>query len=788
MAIDGQLSAQGDVSRNDSTRVDLGSLICTHIEARLRPLVGVSNDRTECPLSEILGIPFSELRATVDAAVAKRKPFVSFQVAPKGAEAGPRRLRLSLVMSYDTEGAAKAILTAPFALGDSARRCDVCMLDVIDATVDMVVVVDEEGIVRWVNQAGADLYGYEKDELIGLPIELTMRPLDAPTTTEVEEYIRGGIARAVGTTREVVRYSRDGKPLVVEMSVGEVLLGGKRFYTGFARNITARKGLEAALQTSLGATRLEEEKTRMILETALDAVVTTDAKGIITGWNPRAVEILGWSADEAKGKPIFDLLFSETRRSLFVSQLHTFVKTGAVPLLRERIYTEVSTRSGKHLSVEMALTTIETGQGVVLNAFIQDVSARTAAEQASARAHHALQAMIAADPAVHIVFDRSGLILLQNPAAKEVLRRCGVGAAPNIWELPFDWDAAKVRQEMDEGWNARKPLRFNDVGLQTDEGKLLFTMWIQRIEVVDGTPNRFLLVGADITERKHLESQLAQAQKLESIGQLAAGIAHEINTPAQYVSDNVRFLMWAFEELSGLIAQMESGIAALDGTPQGQALAQAVTTWKQQRDAAYLAEQIPKALTQSLEGLTRVATIVRAMKDFSHPDVTGMSAADINHAVESTVSISRNEWKYVADLEMDLEPNLGSVVCCVGEINQVVLNLIVNAAHAVGDVVGDSGDKGKILVRTRALPDGQAEVSVSDTGTGIPEENQSKVFDPFFTTKAVGKGTGQGLAIAHSVVVQRHGGTIGLSSEPGYKTTFVIRLPAVPPSVSKEAA
>ena len=267
-----------------------------------------------------------------------------------------------------------------------------------------------------------------------------------------------------------------------------------------------------------------------------------------------------------------------------------------------------------------------------------------------------------------------------------------------------------------------------------------------------------------LEERDRLEDNLRQAQKLEAIGQLAAGIAHEINTPTQYVGDNLRFLKESFGELDSLLGQLVD----VGGEPASKIIGEA--------DFEYLKEEIPRALNQSLEGVDRVAKIVRAMKEFSHP-AREKTATDLNRAIQSTITVASNEWKYVAEIEMDLDTNLPAVHCSPAEFNQVVLNMIVNAAHAISDVVGDGGKgKGKIRVRTRA--DGDfAIVEISDSGSGMPPHVQQRIFEPFFTTKEVGKGTGQGLAIAHNVIVDKHGGTIKVTSSPGAGTTFTIRLP-----------
>lgn len=288
------------------------------------------------------------------------------------------------------------------------------------------------------------------------------------------------------------------------------------------------------------------------------------------------------------------------------------------------------------------------------------------------------------------------------------------------------------------------------------------------------------VIFTDSSERKALEAQLLQGRKLESVGQLAAGIAHEINTPIQYVGDNTRFVKESFADLLNVLqSHRELLAAAKDGgvTPDLVERAEAVL---EASDIDYLCEQIPAAMDQTLEGVDRVSKIVRAMKDFSHPGGREKSPADINRAIQSTVTVTHNEWKYVADIKLELDPELPPVPCFLGEFNQCILNLIINAAQAIGDVVGKNPtNKGLITIQTRR--DGQqVEIRVADTGTGIPAEHRRKIFEPFFTTKDVGKGTGQGLTIVYGCIVKRHGGTITFQTEVGWGTVFIIHLPLQP--------
>ncbi|MCX5908584.1 MAG: ATP-binding protein, partial [Deltaproteobacteria bacterium] len=281
----------------------------------------------------------------------------------------------------------------------------------------------------------------------------------------------------------------------------------------------------------------------------------------------------------------------------------------------------------------------------------------------------------------------------------------------------------------------------------------------------------------NITEKRNLESQLSQAQKLEAIGQLAAGIAHEINTPTQYIGDNTKFFQDSFKDVSLLLDQYGSLLRALKESHPPDALIREVEATAGKIDLPYLSREIPRAIEQTLEGVNRVANIVRAMKEFSHPGTKEKTPIQINRAIENALTVSHNEWKYVAEVVTDLDPSLPPVPCLPQEFNQAILNIIINAAHAIADALGQPpSDKGTITISTRRAGD-WAEIRIRDTGTGIPAEIQSKVFEPFFTTKKVGKGTGQGLAIAYAFIVKKQGGTIHFETEVGKGTTFIIRLP-----------
>jgi signal transduction histidine kinase len=294
-----------------------------------------------------------------------------------------------------------------------------------------------------------------------------------------------------------------------------------------------------------------------------------------------------------------------------------------------------------------------------------------------------------------------------------------------------------------------------------------------------------LQVEREFQARERMQLELRQAQRLEAIGRLASGIAHEINTPVQFVGDSLGFVRTAITELTTLLEHNSQVIATVASGLPARELAAAAVAAEAEADLPYLRVHLPLALERSIEGLARVSTIVRSLRQYAHPDRAEMVACDLNQAITSTLTIARNEFRYVAELETELH-ELPLVTCHVGDFNQVVINLVVNAAHSITDVVGSSGHKGRLTVTSRC--DGpDVVVTVGDTGGGIPAGIRDHIFDPFFTTKDVGKGTGQGLAIARAVIVDKHHGS--LTFETGSTgTTFTIRIPIAGSAVAQTAA
>ena len=439
-----------------------------------------------------------------------------------------------------------------------------------------------------------------------------------------------------------------------------------------------------------------------------------------------------------------------------------------------------------HLQAEIAKRAkVQREREALVNHLLETNQSLATLTQEVQQSHREIEQLLAEIPSILIGVEADDRISQWNARAEDILAlsRADVLGCP-LADSPMSWDTAAVLEGVRRCRRQQRAIELDNIKftrLDQSNGFLRLTLSPFQLGAADHLS--VLILGQDITDRRLLESQLAQAQKLEAIGQLAAGIAHEINTPTQYVSDNTRFLQEAFQDLATLISQYEAVCQTARAASLTDAHLDKLETLAKDIDAAYLRDEIPLAIQQSLEGLERVATIVRAMKDFSHPGGQDKVAADLNQAIENTITVARNEWKYVADMVVDFDPNLPNAPCFIGDINQVILNIIVNAAHAIGDSVASGAlSKGAITVQTRRVHEA-VEIRIQDTGGGIPEAIRDKIFDPFFTTKEVGRGTGQGLAIAHAVVVEKHGGSISFETEIGRGSTFIIRLP-IDPSTS----
>jgi PAS domain S-box-containing protein len=500
-----------------------------------------------------------------------------------------------------------------------------------------------------------------------------------------------------------------------------------------------------------------------IVNSSHDAIVSQSIDGTVTSWNPAAARMFGYSAEEAMGETENVLLPSDQAAET-ISMRERILKGQNI----QDFKTERRHKDGSMVAVSITASPIRDESGAIIgvSTHAHNISDRKRLEDKLSAVSEQLRVVLETTNEFVIAVDRDWQITYRN--------RLWDGGDPstvvgqNLWEQASYLLGTSFETESRKAMDAHMPSRFEAYIAP-------LKIWLSGVAYPTGAG--LLILSRDETEKYDLDNQLRSAQKMEAIGQLAAGISHEINTPIQYVGDNVSFMKDSWGKVAKVLAAAQK---LRDEAEQGLVSPAAIADFDaQSREAEveYLAEEMPHAIDQALDGVHRVAKIVGAMKQFSHPGSREKQLVDLNKALETTVTVSRNEWKYVAEMRTRFDPNLPFVPCLAGEINQVFLNLIVNAAHAIGDTARHNpGKTGTITIATRQDGD-DVEVGITDTGTGIPEHIRDRVFDPFFTTKEVGKGTGQGLMLAHTLVVKKHGGRIWFESETGKGTTFFVRLP-----------
>jgi PAS domain S-box-containing protein len=518
-----------------------------------------------------------------------------------------------------------------------------------------------------------------------------------------------------------------------------------------------------------------EERYHNLVECIGEAVIIADPRLCFTFANPAAGELLGVPPAKLIGRNILDFVVEEhhallksesARRQSGVHSTYELDLIAADGLFRSVIIT-ATPQFDRHGKVQGSL------------AVFRDITERKQADKKlrlqNAVMEAAANGVVITDPKGIIIWANRAMTELTGYAPEEMIGRSPAMLKSGVQDLEF-------YKTMWRTILSGKPWHGELVNRRKDGTHYFEEMTITPVLDKSGQIENFVAIKLDISRRKHveqerqsLEIQLRHSQKLESIGQLAAGIAHEINTPTQFIGDNLRFLQDAFQDLSGLLGKFNQLHEAARGQAFARDLTEEIEKMIQSVCLADLEKDIPQATSHALSGVQRVAKIVQAMKEFSHPGTDAKVPVDLNRAIESTLTVCRNEWKYVADLKTDFDPELPPVACLPGEFNQVVLNIVINAAHAIADKTQGKG-KGVIAVSTRRQGD-KVEIRISDTGTGIPESARGRIFDPFFTTKEVGKGTGQGLAIARSVIVDKHQGEITFETEMGKGTTFILRLP-----------
>ena len=538
---------------------------------------------------------------------------------------------------------------------------------------------------------------------------------------------------------------------------------------------------------SLILSELSEKLLASIFDSLPDAVLVIDINQKIIAWNRALEKMTGITAAQMLGKSNYEysLPFYRIRRPLLIDYVlkpemnisHKYLVLGREndAMVCENII-HIKDQEDLYLWARAAPVYDQNGELVGAIESIRDITKRRQVEEALAAEKERLAQILGSISHGVITTDNHGVITFINTEAER------------FFEWKNEYAQGKSLLEvvpLIEGYNYLNQSLFLDrnqeqqpvdIRIINNLGQIsLLSTTATHIKGENGNDHGMVFVFRDVTELRKAKSQLALSQKLESIGQLAAGIAHEINNPMQYIGDNLSFLNEAFANIISILDQVKALASFEDISSSILGLKKLLE--KSQREVDFFRNEIPQAIQQSLGGVIGVSDIVTALRNFAHPGSSEKQIAHINNAIMGTVSIAKNEWKHLADLELNLDNDLPAIKMMVNQINQVLLNIIVNASHSIQDAI-EKGlyPKGRIIISSQKNAS-YVEIRISDNGMGIPDTIINKIFDPFFTTKEVGKGTGQGLAISHDIIANKHNGSIELESEVGRGTTFYIRLP-----------
>jgi PAS domain S-box-containing protein len=631
---------------------------------------------------------------------------------------------------------------------------------VIQALPALVTLLDSEGrALRW-NTSFETMLGYSTEDITRLRVLDIVAEEDKKWVADnLQQILERGAAEC-----EASLIRKDGTRVSCFLSGVRIVLNGQPCLLSACLDITTLKRAEAELRSQTAFLEAQANST-------IDGILVVNQSGQVMLRNRRILEIFKIPSE----------IFAKNDDQPMLEYVVTLIKDPQAFLARvhylydhpnETSRDEIELKDGTILDRYSAPVTDKDGRCYGRIWTFRDVTERRHDEEELRQ----LSLAVEQSPASILITDTHGKITYVNRRFTQCTGYSpqeAIGSNPRLLKSGYVSEAVyrDLWQTILRGGEWR-----GELCNKKKNGELYWeSATISPVTNAKGSISHFLAIKEDITERRAIEAQLRQAQKLEAVGQLAAGIAHEINTPTQFVTDNLTFLRDASNTVHALLERYRNVIHGLPDAVLPESIRDDLKKADLDADLEFLTHEAPRAIDQALEGAGRVAKIVRAMKEFSHPDSTEKAPADLNRAIETTITVARNEWKYYADLETHLDPELPPVPCHLSEVNQVILNLVVNAAHTIKDKIGE-GEKGKITITTSDKGD-CAEIAIADTGMGIPESIHSRVFDPFFTTKEVGKGTGQGLSLAYSVIVKKHAGKIWFETEPGRGTTFFLQLP-----------
>ncbi|BCS89820.1 PAS domain-containing sensor histidine kinase [Pseudodesulfovibrio sediminis] len=634
--------------------------------------------------------------------------------------------------------------------------------DLVEGSNTLILRLNKEGNITFANTYARSQLSTENDTLIGMNFKhltdastecMLLKDILASFNSDTA-HSEMAINKTNGTTGWV---SWSFKPITEEGEITELLCLGNDVTSTHQAN-------DARWEV--------EERFRGIASASPVGIIITDASGSLIYANERMHKLTCTPVSGLAGNGWFNRIDARDRHDIMQKWFSASSKN------RKRKEFRINAKDDKQIWVLGQIVELKNTEddivGMVLT--FTDITALKDAEESRQR----LTAAIEQASEIILITDLQTRITYVNPAFETITgfsKEEALGKTPRI--LQSGEHTKEFYKDLYKTITAGEVWRGRFINTRKDGKRYTIESSIGPVRDANKKIVGYVNVSHDISEQLIVEAQLRQSQKLESIGELAAGIAHEINTPAQYVTTNLQFLEDSFKSYSEMIGRGNEVIQELremETTPATQHVLELAERAIDEKELSYLDEDIPNALQESVTGLQRISAIVKSVKQLAHPGEVNKSYHNLNTIVRDAATVSTNEWKYVAEINFDLDESLPQIECLKGEIGQVVLNLIVNGSHAIQATQGEDKARGTITLKTYQL-DNYAVLEVTDTGMGIPTNILNKVFDPFFTTKEVGKGTGQGLAITYNVVVNMHDGLVDVSTTEGEGTTFTIKLP-----------
>lgn len=642
---------------------------------------------------------------------------------------------------------------------------------IIDHAEDIIYATDLDGRLIFLSRAWSNKLGHAPNDDLGRHFDDFVHPGDLSSYREVfASGLQGG-----ETERGVHCRIRDGAGRYVWRHVSGSLVrdasGRPSFHMGVARDI--RRELETAEELRQG-----REFLRTVFDAIGDGMCVLDRDLRVLKVNAAMRDLYGVDETDT-GASCHGLLHDRDAPCPRCPAL-TAMETGQPQVAEEIVGGPDAPRAYLEIHAFPLFFEDDSPRGAVV--FLRDLTARKRAEQALFAANRDIETLLGAISSILVCLDGRDRVKRWNSQAEQALgieSRAVLGR--RLTEIGLVFEPGPVEAAMRESRRMGRPVRLEMLRVSAPDGReRLLGLTVNPVKAMGKAAPELVILARDITEIKAREIEATNEMKMQSIGRMAAGMAHEINTPIQYVGYNAGFLDEAFGDLLAVVTACRDLAEAARSRPElAEALAAPLAGLDRSIEAAeldYLLTEIPTTIANTRKGIGQVAEIVRAMKHFSHPGATEKTRFDLAALVRDAVTVSRNEWKNWAEVDIRVDPDLPLVLGLPHEISQVILNLVLNAAQAVEETSRQGGQKGRIAIDVAR--DGDAAlVTVADTGPGIAPALRSRVFEPFFTTKEVGKGTGQGLAIARAVVVGRHKGELSFASEPGRGATFVMRLP-----------